>query len=319
MLIQATDFVKHIGLPLQTPLEHSNVVVFRVRASWSQAASDLTCYLAYKGGYEFVFSHGHIDSFNTRDSYHTLQNPDDLDKMVGPVRYSEAECLAKVRQALTNLGYSSVALLLAAPEVKGPIKLEAASVPRFVFRWPETPGSKFSNAEVEVNSTTLRIENLYLGGRDFWREPWPITFGTTNTLEQALGKPPLPKPKRTELEVKDLSREYAMAFIQAILPEVSEFCSKLGPPFPAEVTMDEISMGESEVALKRSRVSASLRLKSTGRFQRQTERSGRYDQLHSSLCCPMAASRNTRAKSGAGAQRLPGRTLAGFRSGRRLR
>jgi hypothetical protein len=262
ILIQASQFSKHLDIPLQTPLERSNVVVFRTFATWSQAESDLSCYLAYRGGYEFRFSHGHMHGFNTRDSYNRLQNPDELDTMVGEVRYTEAECLAKVRQAFTNLGYAGVAPLNSAPEVRGPIRLENGAVPRFTFRWPEKPGSKFSNAEVEVNSSTLRIENMYLGSRDFWRKPWPITFGTTNTVQQVLGTPPPPKPTRTALEAKGVSPEYAMAYISAILPEISKFCSRLGPPFPAQVTAEDISMGESEVAIKLGHVSASLRLRS---------------------------------------------------------
>jgi hypothetical protein len=262
MLIQASQFARDIELPLQTPLERSNVVVFRTYVSWSQADSDLHAYLAYKGGYEFRFAHGCIDGFNTRDSYTDLQRPAELVLLSGEVKHTQDACFAKVRKAFSNLGYSNVSLLNTAPEVKGPITVQGGVVPRFIFRWPEPGDPQFPEAQVEVNANRLTIEHLSLVSKAFWRNSWPITFGTTNTLEQALGKPPPRGEKRTELEVHDVDREYAIAYLRAILPSVNEFCSKLVPPLPQQVLLDDVSMGESAVALRFGRVQVSLGLRS---------------------------------------------------------
>src|SRR5207244_1196389 len=98
--------------------------------------------------------------------------------------------------------------------------------------WPDAGNPQFSDARIEINASNLNVEDLYFGNRAFWRRPWPITFGTTNTLEQAMGVPASPKSKQMELQVRDVSREYAVAYINAILPLASDFCSKLGAPFP---------------------------------------------------------------------------------------
>jgi hypothetical protein len=262
MLMQASVFVRSLDLPMETPLQQSNVVVFRAGARWNQAESDVNCYLAYRGGYEFRFAHGYIDSFNTRDSYSDLQNPSDLPKLAGEAQFTEAECLAKVKKVFRNLGYTNVSLLSASPEVRGPIPVGDRTVPRFIFRWPRPGEPKFSDARVEVNAARLTLEHVYFGSPAFWRKPWPVTFGTTNSLQQALGEPPPASSKRTELDVHDVTREYGAAYIQAILPEINRFCSKLGPPFPDQVSMGDISMGESEVSMKFGRVSVCLRLKS---------------------------------------------------------
>src|SRR5207249_504460 len=52
-----------------------------------------------------------------------------------------------------------------------------------------------------------------------------------------------------------------LAFIRAVLPEMSDFCRKLGPPIPAEVKQSDIVVGGSTVAMKTGRLGAWLRLK----------------------------------------------------------
>ena len=104
ILLEASSLCKSTNAPLPLPLERSNVVAFRTYATWNQADSDLHCYLAYKGGYEFRFAHGFIDDFNTRESASNLQNPTELAKLAGEVRYNERQCLGKVREVFQSLG-----------------------------------------------------------------------------------------------------------------------------------------------------------------------------------------------------------------------
>jgi hypothetical protein len=243
VLLNASQFVKSIDLPLPTPLERSNVVAFRIGIAWSQAESDLGCYLAYKGGYEFTLSHGGVDGFHTRDSFTDVQHPSELKSLVGEVRFSEAECFTKAKEVFQNLGYTNLALLNAAPQVTRPIRARAGTVPRFVFRWVPPDDPQMVEAQVEVNANKLTIEHLSLVNKAFWRKSWPITFGTTNTLQQALGKPSAPRALREDLEVRGLTRDYAIAYLQAALPEISDFCSKLGPPFPGQVSMQDFGGG----------------------------------------------------------------------------
>ena len=158
VLIQASDFSRCLDLPLETPLQASNVVTFRVGMSWNQADSDLNGYLAYKGGFEFRFAHGVIDSFNTRNSYIRLQRPGDSALLRGDVRYDEAACWGKAREVFRNLGYTNISLLNDTPEINGPIPVRGGVVPRYVFRWPAPGEAWFSEARIEVNAEKGTIE-----------------------------------------------------------------------------------------------------------------------------------------------------------------
>jgi len=134
-----------------------------------------------------------------------------------------------------------------------------------VFEWsdPKSPRPDWTVASAEVNAEELRVECFDLFWRGLDRKPWPVTLGQTNP-------PPPPKrpPKvaRTDLEVKDVSQEYALAFIRAILPAVEDFGRKFGPPLDGPLTEADIVMGESSVQMyggrNPKRVWASLRLKS---------------------------------------------------------
>jgi len=261
VLVQASAFVTDLDIPLETPLVESKVKAFNSYTNWSRNGPELACYLGYAGGYEFRHLHGCIMSFDTLDAYTRMQNPKDLVKLLGEFRYTQEECLAKAKDAFRRLGYTNLTFMADEPDVVTPTFTRGGrKIPRYIFRWPmrNDAARRMSEAEVEVNASRLTIEDLRLFSPEFWRESWPITFGTTNVYEE----PDPIAPTRAGLEVRDVSREYALAFIRAVLPQISEFCAKLGPSIPSRVEETDIVMGGSEVAIKKGRLSASLRLKS---------------------------------------------------------
>jgi hypothetical protein len=253
LLVQSSAFVKDIGAPIQTPMVQSNIEIFRWARGWNRDGEELTCYFRYRGGYEFRHEKGRIQSFDTPDAYTELQDIHDLERLSGEAHHTQDECLARAREVIHKLGYTNVALINRQPSIEMP----APGIPRCIFHWLQE-GSNGREATVEINSSNLAVEDIKLGGIPFWRTPWPLTFGMTNTVTVQ----PVQTPSRTELAVRDVSQEYANAFIRAIIPEVSDFCSKLGPPIPTKIEEADINRGESEVTIKKGRVTASLRLKS---------------------------------------------------------
>src|SRR5439155_26058390 len=160
------------------------------------------------------------------------------------------------------LGHTNLVMIESTPTVEGPIKFEGKVIPRYIFAWSE-PKERLPKwmkvVRAEVNAEQLKVEYFHLMAQDFQRKPWPITFGQTNPPP-----PPkaLPKVVRTELEVKDVSREYAMALIRHILPEIEEFGRKFGPPLAGPVRETDIVMGESGLRMEHGRICVSMRLKS---------------------------------------------------------
>lgn len=257
VLLDLSSSVENLGLPLNTPLEQSKVLQFRVGPIWGWPDPHLSCYLVYTGGFEFWHEYGCLRGFSTADAYTRMQNPDEIPRLFGEVRYSEKECLGKARNAIRSLQFTNAAVLHRAPKVTPPENVSGKTLPRFIFEWLSDEYPDISTVRCEVNAARLTIENLELMGEEFRRKPWPLTYGQTNVFER---QDPL-KPVRTEMEVRDVSPDYAVAFIRAILPETGAFCARLGLPIPNPITEADVDFPQSEVAIKQKRVTASLRLK----------------------------------------------------------
>jgi len=260
VLMQASDLAKKLEIPLETPLEVTNVQVFRIAVYPApEDSTALGCYLNYLG-HEFWHSHGRIGGFCTPASY--LRDPGGrASRLFGEVHFSEAECLAKAKDAIAKLGYTNVSLLDSSPKITPPIVWRGRTIPRYFFEWirPLEKGEvqALPSVTVEVNASRLAIEKLDLGDRAFWREDWPATFGQTN-----VPPPETPaQPKRTELELEGVTKPYAMACIRAVLPEINAFCSKLGMSLPSPIRETDIEMGESLVAMREGRPMVHLGLK----------------------------------------------------------
>jgi hypothetical protein len=260
VLMQVSDVVKKLELPLATPLEATNVQVFRVAVyPGPEDSTTLSCYLDYSG-HEFWHSHGRIGGFCTPASY--LRDPGGrASRLFGEVHFSEAECLAKARGVIAKLGYTNVSLLDSPPKITPPIVWRGKTIPRYFFEWirplEEGEVQTFPSVTVEVNASRLAIEKLDLADTAFWREEWPVTFGQTNV---SLLEMPA-QPKRNELELEGVTKQYAMACIRAVLPEINAFCSKLGMLLPSPIREADIDMGESLVAMRTGRPMVHLVLK----------------------------------------------------------
>lgn len=263
LLLQVSSFVKQVEVPVPVPLDVTNATSFRLWTTRSRDGTpELECYIAFDG-FEFRHNHGAILSFNSPSSYMRLQEPSALPHMLGEPHFTEQKCLQKARDVVRRLGYTNASILTEPPKVRKPsFTQNGLGIPRYVFKWPLKTELRVAiellDAEIEVDAAHLTIENLSLEGPQFWREGWPITYGTGNTYEE----PDPTEPRETELTVRDVSRDYALAFIEAALPEIRRFCEGLGPPIPSGIAKSDLVMGASQVAINNGRVTASLRLRS---------------------------------------------------------
>jgi hypothetical protein len=260
-LIQISGFVKTLDLPIQTPLNSSNVAAFRVGTTWENSAPVLNMYLAYRPAYEFRHTHGIIHDFNTADAYCVQQDPDDLRKLLGEAKHTKSECVERARVVIKRLGYTNLTFLARDPIVTSPQFTEAGRrIPRYVIKWKRYAPQflmDMYDAEAEVDAADLSIKYLALSSPEFWKEPWPVTFGTTNVYHY-----PNPlTPERADLAVTGMSRDEAVAFVRRVLPRINEFCKKLTLPMPTRVEEGDIVLGASEVRMERGKPLAQLRLR----------------------------------------------------------
>src|SRR5260370_13401093 len=103
LLAQMSSFVKDAGVPLAPPIEPSKVQVFGWYVGWGREGEELRAYVRYEGGYEFRHNKGCINSFDTRNAYMEIQNPGDLDRLLGEAKFNKTECLARARDVIRRL------------------------------------------------------------------------------------------------------------------------------------------------------------------------------------------------------------------------
>jgi len=118
MLLEVTAAVKPLDLPFETPLDPSRVTRFHVWPEFRRSETRLHGVLFYQGGYRFTFGYGIIDSFNTPKTYTRIQDPSEMDRFAGRVRYTEAQCLAKFKETMRALGHTNLAILDRPPRVE---------------------------------------------------------------------------------------------------------------------------------------------------------------------------------------------------------
>ena len=113
-LLDISTTVKPLGVPLETPLQSSNVMYFHTGPD-SIGSDSLAWVVIYKeagrGVYRFNHDWGILAVMQTPDAMTGLQDPLELDRLVGEVRYTEAQCLAKFKETLRALGHTNLALL----------------------------------------------------------------------------------------------------------------------------------------------------------------------------------------------------------------
>jgi hypothetical protein len=259
VLASVSDTVKRLEMPLATPLDPGKVKSFQTGPVLAAVPSSLRSILKYEGGYEFGHQDSIVYELRTPDSYKGPSGPRKLPQ----AHYSPNTCLATFKWALSRLGHRNLAVLDDDPWIWGPLDWSESCPPRWILEWPDRKGATRDGmvATVEVDADTLAIKHYWLSVVHFGREPWPTTL--THSCPSSASRPRARSaPDWPELGVQDMDHAYAVALIQAVVPEARDFCRRIGPPFPAQLTEDDLVLPESKASVQSGRVWLSLRLRS---------------------------------------------------------
>ncbi|HEV2693079.1 MAG TPA: PepSY domain-containing protein, partial [Verrucomicrobiae bacterium] len=192
---------------------------------------------------EFVFDHGRMERFESPRSFFNLQDPSLVPKFYTPVKLSEAQALQIAHDAIKKLGYTDA--MLAAdrpPEITSPKRNGTNYIARYRVRWTDptrggNPQSPRISIEFEIDATTGQIWYLYINN--------PNTYLSDPQLEvqpTVIGQGPQATPVGPGRKVTPVSPEYARKFLDAILPQLSDFVKNTGfadkvPVFASDVNM----------------------------------------------------------------------------------
>lgn len=235
-----SDFAKNLDLPTQQPVTQSQVSRFICfpRSDHIGGRVILT------NGCEFIFDHGHVETFVSPRSYFYLQNPDLVPKFYGPVRISAAQAVSIARDAIKKIGYSDS--LLSAdrqPEIIGPERDRGNYIARYHVRWFDptrgAPDHRPISAEFEIDATTGQIVMANVQNPNAYREDLSLSvhppvisrFEDGNRTPAGVGR-----------KVTPVTPEYARAFLTAILPQFSDFVKSGNLTVKAPASADDVDM-----------------------------------------------------------------------------
>jgi len=233
-----SDFSKNLELPIPTPITTNHVRQFRCSPRLDLMGGNIVL----TNGYEFSFVHGRVGLYRSPQCYYFLQDPNRIPEFYGRVKISEAEALQIAHTAITKIGYTDALLdANSVPEITKPVHIGTNVVPRYRVKWRSPnglfPESPRSSIDFEIDATTKQIHMMYLGNTNTWR-PNPKVDVHPPIIKKGLQS----QPGGAGRKLFPVSQAYSNAFLEAILPQLSEYVKKSGFAVPLPITTDQVDM-----------------------------------------------------------------------------
>lgn len=236
-----SDFAKKLDLPTPLPITQAQVRQFNCFPRSDHVGGRLIL----TNGCAFVFDHGRVENFESAHSFFYLQDPRRVSTFYGSIKITEAEALQVAHNAIKKLGYTDA--MLAAdrrPRIDPPQKDNGHFIARYHIRWYDptrggNPNNPPRSLEFEIDATTGQIQVVNIDNPNTYRPDIklkvnPVVMGTGPTSAPVgIGRPVTP-----------VSREYAVAFLKDILPQLADFIKKAGVIVGTPITIDEVDMAK---------------------------------------------------------------------------
>jgi len=221
VLPHISDVAQKLDLPVPRPITGEDVAYCSVLPNRRVEAA-----VGIKGGWDFGFKWGYVETIQGPRSYHILQDPDEIPNFYGEVKMSKAEAVQLARDTLRRLEIP-LELVFAEqePHVVEPRIVGTGTVPYYYVTWPDPRGS--SSVEIEINGNARRVERIQLRNRSLER--------------------PLPKLKVTPIRDPSspvwpsVNHQYARQLVPFVLKAVDEYGQRLKLPVPHPLTTNHIA------------------------------------------------------------------------------
>jgi hypothetical protein len=257
------DFAKKLELPISQPVNASQVAYFRC----SPRSDHVGGRLVLTNGYEFVFDNGGIRSYESPLSYYSLQDPNLIPKLFGPVKLTEELAVRIAHNAIKKLGYTDEMLSAGSPpQITPPPLVRKNYVPRYRIRWLDPtrggggPGNLPTSAEFEVDATTGQIQMLKILSPNTWQDDPKVDIHPP-----AIGKSP-ETIYRGGRKMYPVSQAFSNAFLTAIISQCNAYVQSgdFQPKFL--VTASEVNKSSYICSLVDNDPMASFNLKNGAHF-----------------------------------------------------
>lgn len=242
VLVAIMPHVSNFAKTLDLPIPHPAIIAQVKHFGCSPRADHVGGRVILTNDYSFTFDAGTVVLYRSPRSFFSLQDPQRVPEFYGPVKIKSDKAVKIARGALKKLGYTESELHYdLPPKITSPLKNESHYVARYLIEWrdPNRPdtgpfGISFTTAAVEVDASTGQIQMLSIHGQ---KRPDP---------KIDVHPPVIAPPPKSQLvggaKVYPVSQAYARAFLEAILPQLSDFVKKSGVDVKIPITVSDVDM-----------------------------------------------------------------------------
>jgi hypothetical protein len=256
------EFCQNLNLPITTPITPIQVEYFKCDPRKDHIGG--LCVLT--NHYQFSFMEGRVCVFRSPQSFFSLQDPERLPQFYGKVTIKEKEALRIAHETIKNLGYKdSMFHAGKPPQITPPENVGNNYIPRYRFKWIEDTGSKPKTPtllDMEVNASNGRVEMIQMVSAETHR-PSPKVDVQPPVVKSSPPKSDMPPPSS---KIIWPSKEFKLAFLNAILPQITEFAPKARLAVKMPVTTNDVDFSKFTCVIDQGNVAVQLYLNNGDRF-----------------------------------------------------
>lgn len=229
-----SEFAGKLELPVPHPIKAQDVVDCRILPYQDKNGGIAGVNIVVRGGIELYFYSGFVRGFSRGNTYHGLQDPDEIPKFYGQVKMTEAEAVQLARNTLKKLGIPlEDAFADREPEVTLPPQIGTNIVSRYQIEWmgPHGGGAAPGIVRMEVNAETKQVESLLFSTAENLMRPSP-KVNVVPPKGHGMFDSQMPPP---------VNPEYAWKLIPIMFKAIDEYGEKLSLPIPRPLTTNVVS------------------------------------------------------------------------------
>lgn len=246
ILPHVSDFAHRLNVPIALPVTSAQVLEFRCDPRKDKTGGLVTL----TNGYQFTFLDGRVCVYRSPQSYFSLQDPERIPEFYGPVKLKKADALKIAHETIKKIGYlDSTFHANRKPEIIEPEKIGTNYVSRYRLSWL-APEKTFARRGGNISPVIFDIEVDALNGKVEM-----LSFASTNTFRPDpkvdVSPPVLRRSGQNSsndmsggFKTEVVSTEYAAAFLEAIIPQLSEFASKIKLPILLPLRTNQVELSK---------------------------------------------------------------------------
>ncbi|MGH7975105.1 MAG: hypothetical protein ACREC8_00430, partial [Limisphaerales bacterium] len=226
-----SDFAGKLNLDIPLPITKNDVTDCRILPWHNNDGEIPNASIQTKEGLWFSFEYGHVSGFSWPNTYHGLQNPNEIPKYFGKVNMSKAQAIQLARETIRKLGISLEDVFAEQePQVTMPEKIGTNTIARYFIKWRDPRGNGPGTVQIEINGETKQVESILFHAQNLERPAPKVTV--IPPAGHGMFDSNIPPP---------VNPAYAWKLIPIMFAAIDDYARKLSLPIPRPLTTNNVA------------------------------------------------------------------------------